>query len=144
MKRPKVVIYTDGACSNGRGGWAACLHWNTDVVTLTGNEDNTTNNRMELTPVIRALESLTTNCDVELYSDSQYVLNGIMSWVRAWKRNGWKNRKGEPVLNRSLWERMLEQINRHKVKTHWVKGHNGDPNNEAVDSLAQLLRQLPV
>ena len=99
---------------------------------------------MELTAVIRALESLTTNCDVELYSDSQYVLNGIMSWVRAWKRNGWKNRKGEPVLNRSLWERMLEQINRHKVKTHWVKGHNGDPNNEAVDSLAQLLRQLPV
>ena len=144
MKKPKVVIYTDGACSNGHGGWAACVYWNTEVLNLMGNEDDTTNNRMELTAVIKALECLTTSCEIYLYSDSQYVLNGITSWVRSWKRNGWKSRKGEPVLNRDLWERISAMISVHKIHTHWVKGHNGDPHNEAVDTLAQMMRQIPV
>lgn len=144
MKKPRVVIYTDGACSNGHGGWAACLTWHSEVLNLAGNEDNTTNNRMELMAVIRALECLTTSCEVDLYSDSQYVLNGIMSWAKMWRRTGWKTRKGDPVINKDLWERILELIAKHKIHTHWVKGHNGDPNNEAVDSLAQLMRQVPV
>ena len=141
MKRPQVNIYTDGACSNGRGGWAASLYHGLESLHLTGNEANTTNNRMEMLAVIKALEVLTTGCEIDLYSDSQYVLEGVMARAAIWKRTGWKTKKGDKVKNQDLWEKILELKAPHRIRTHWVKGHNGDINNETVDSLAQLMRQ---
>lgn len=144
VKKPYVLIHTDGACSNARGGWSAMLQCGDEVLHLAGNEQGTTNNRMELLAVIKALEKLTTSCEVDLFSDSKYVVDGLTSWVKNWKRNNWKTKDGKKVLNVDLWKRALILKEKHKVRLHWVKGHNGTPENEAVDSLAQLLRTLPM
>jgi ribonuclease HI len=133
-----VTIYTDGACKGnpGPGGWGATLRAGEHEKELYGGELATTNNRMELTAVIRALESLKRDCDVDLYTDSQYVKQGIESWVRNWKRNGWKTADRKPVKNAELW-RELDALNaRHRVRWHWVKGHADDPGNERADALA--------
>ena len=133
-----VTIYTDGACKGnpGPGGWGAILRAGEHEKELYGGELATTNNRMELTAVIRALESLKRDCDVDLYTDSQYVKQGIESWVRNWKRNGWKTADRKPVKNAELW-RELDALNaRHQVRWHWVKGHADDPGNERADALA--------
>lgn len=135
-----VEIFTDGACSGnpGRGGWGAILRANGKKKELSGGELNTTNNRMELTAVIRALEALTRPCTVDLYTDSQYVKNGVMEWMRGWRARGWKTADRKPVKNVDLWEQMWEQSQKHTLTLHWVKGHAGHPENERADELARL------
>jgi ribonuclease HI len=133
-----VTIYTDGACKGnpGPGGWGALLAWSGHAKELCGGEPHTTNNRMELTAVIRALESLTRSCDVEVYTDSQYVKNGIQSWIHGWKKNGWKTADRKPVKNAELWRELDAQSQRHRISWHWVRGHDGHPGNERADALA--------
>jgi ribonuclease HI len=134
-----VEIYTDGACSGnpGPGGWGAVLRYGTVEKELCGGEATaTTNNRMELTAPIRALESLTRPAVVHLYTDSSYVRNGIMSWVARWKRNGWQTSDKKPVKNVDLWTELDALAAKHQVEWHWVKGHNGHPENERADRLA--------
>jgi ribonuclease HI len=133
-----VTIYTDGACKGnpGPGGWGALLVAGTHEREICGGEPRTTNNRMELTAVIRALESLTRPCEVALYTDSQYVKNGIESWIHAWKRNGWKTADRKPVKNAELWRELDALAARHRVSWHWVRGHNDHPGNERADALA--------
>lgn len=139
MSKPHVVIYTDGSCnpSTGQGGCCAYVEWNkTYIVNYTG-EYNTTNNRMELLAAILGLQSLIVPCKVDIYADSQYVINGFEKrWVQGWMRNNWKNGKGENVKNRDLWERLYELVNKHSVKFYWVKGHRDDPYNNFVDAVA--------
>ncbi len=135
----KVIdIFTDGACSGnpGPGGWGAILRWNGHEKELSGGEDETTNNRMELMAAIRALETLKRPSQVRLYTDSQYLKNGIGQWIHNWKRNGWKAAGGKPVKNRDLWERIDSALARHQVEFIWVKGHAGHPENERADVLA--------
>lgn len=136
MKR--VEIFTDGACKGnpGPGGWAALLRLGPHEKELSGGEADTTNNRMELTAAIRGLEALTEPCEVELYSDSRYVLDGITKWVDGWRRRGWINASKKPVRNADLWHELIEASAKHKVAWHWVRGHNGHPENERVDRLA--------
>ena len=137
--RPSAVtIYTDGACKGnpGPGGWGALLIAGERVKELYGGELATTNNRMELTAVIRALESLTRDCDVELFTDSQYVKQGIETWIHGWKRNGWKTADRKPVKNAELWRELERQAERHRVHWHWVRGHSEDAGNERADALA--------
>ena len=133
-----VTIYTDGACKGnpGPGGWGALLIAGDRVKELYGGELATTNNRMELTAVIRALESLTRDCDVDLFTDSQYVKQGIESWIHGWKRNGWKTADRKPVKNAELWRQLERQAARHRVRWHWVRGHSEDAGNERADALA--------
>jgi ribonuclease HI len=133
-----VIIHTDGACKGnpGPGGWGALLAWGDHEKELFGGEAHTTNNRMELTAVIRALESLKRGCDVEIYTDSQYVKNGIESWIHGWKRNGWKTSDRKPVKNADLWRELDELSVRHGIRWHWVKGHNNHAGNERADALA--------
>jgi ribonuclease HI len=133
-----VTIHTDGACKGnpGPGGWGALLAWGDHERELFGGDPATTNNRMELTAVIRALESLKRSCDVELYTDSQYVKNGIESWIHGWKKNGWKTADKKPVKNADLWQRLQELAARHDVHWRWVKGHAGIDGNERADELA--------
>jgi ribonuclease HI len=133
-----VTIYTDGACKGnpGPGGWGALLVWSGHEKELFGGEPHTTNNRMELTAVIRALESLRRACDVAIYTDSQYVKNGIQSWIHTWKRNGWKTADRKPVKNAELWRELDELAHRHRIAWHWVKGHSDHPGNERADALA--------
>ena len=133
-----VTIYTDGACKGnpGPGGWGVLLAAGDRVKELYGGELATTNNRMELTAVIRALESLTRDCDVNLYTDSQYVKQGIERWIHAWNRNGWKTSDKKPVKNADLWRELERQAARHRVRWHWVRGHNDDAGNERADALA--------
>jgi ribonuclease HI len=133
-----VDIYTDGACKGnpGPGGWGALLVSGTRRRELSGGERATTNNRMELTAVIRALEALRRPSDVELYTDSQYVKNGIESWIHTWKRNGWKTAERKPVKNAALWRELDALAALHRVRWHWIKGHNGHPANERADALA--------
>jgi ribonuclease HI len=133
-----VVIYTDGSCKGnpGPGGWGALLVAGGRERELCGGEAATTNNRMELTAVIRALESLKRPCAVDLYTDSQYVKNGIQSWINAWKRNGWKTADRKPVKNAELWRELDELAARHAVSWHWVRGHSGHDGNERADELA--------
>jgi len=135
----RVAIWTDGACSGnpGPGGWGALLKFNGTVKELSGGEALTTNNRMELTAAIRALEALTRSCAVDLYTDSQYVRGGITQWMKGWKRNGWKTADRKPVKNQELWEELDALIARHDVAWHWVKGHAGDVDNERADELAR-------
>ncbi len=135
-----VEIFTDGACSGnpGRGGWGAILRYGGKEKELSGGETNTTNNRMELTAVIKALETLKRPCTVDLYTDSQYVKNGVMEWMRGWRARGWKTADRKPVKNVDLWEQMWEQAQRHTLTLHWVKGHAGHPENERADELARL------
>jgi ribonuclease HI len=134
----EVVIYTDGACKGnpGPGGWGAWLRSGMHEKELWGGEAQTTNNRMELTAVIQALASLKVRCKVALYTDSEYVRNGITSWIHNWKARGWKTADRKPVKNVELWQRLEELAALHDVKWHWVKGHAGDPGNEHADRLA--------
>jgi ribonuclease HI len=134
----RVTIYTDGACSGnpGPGGWAALLIYNGREKELSGGEAATTNNRMELTAAIRALEALTRPCTVDLFTDSQYVRHGIMEWLRNWKARGWRTADKKPVKNEDLWRRLDEARTRHEVVWHWVRGHADDPLNHRVDALA--------
>ena len=133
-----VTIHTDGACKGnpGPGGWGALLSFRDREKELFGGEPATTNNRMELTAVIRALSALSRPCEVELYTDSQYVKNGIQSWIHNWKRNGWRTSDRKPVKNAELWRELDELAARHRIRWHWVKGHNGDAGNDRADALA--------
>jgi ribonuclease HI len=133
-----VEIYTDGACSGnpGPGGWGAILRYRGKEKEISGGENPTTNNRMELMAAIMALESLKRSCTVDLYTDSQYVKQGIQEWVPGWKAKGWKKKGGE-LKNIDLWQR-LDAINqKHAVTWHWVRGHDGHPENERADELAR-------
>jgi ribonuclease HI len=136
---PGVVIYTDGACSGnpGPGGWGAVLMHGATTKELSGGELATTNNRMELMGAIAALEALKKPCQVELHTDSQYVMKGISEWIHNWKRRGWKTADGKPVKNDDLWRRLDEARARHDVKWRWVKGHAGHEFNERADELAR-------
>jgi ribonuclease HI len=133
-----VEIYTDGACRGnpGPGGWAATLQWEGHLRELSGAERETTNNRMELTAVIRALEALKRSMPVRVYTDSQYVRQGITEWLPNWKKRDWRTADKKPVKNRDLWEALDAAAARHEVEWHWVKGHSGVPGNERVDALA--------
>ena len=135
----RVIIHTDGACSGnpGPGGWGAILQWGGHQKELKGGEPNTTNNRMELTAAIMALESLTRPCTVELHTDSEYLRNGITTWIQNWKRNGWRTGDRKPVKNVDLWQRLEAARSRHKVHWHWVRGHAGHDLNERADELAR-------
>jgi ribonuclease HI len=133
-----VVIHTDGACKGnpGPGGWGALLTSGNHERELWGGEAHTTNNRMELTAVIRALESLTRGCSVEIHTDSQYVKNGIETWIHGWKRNGWKTADKKPVKNAELWRELDALRVQHDVKWYWVKGHADNTGNIRADELA--------
>ena len=133
-----VVIYADGACKGnpGPGGWGALLTWNGHERELFGGEPATTNNRMELLAVIRALEALSRSTQVAVYTDSQYVHKGITEWLAAWKRRGWLTADKKPVKNADLWKQLEAQAARHQVRWHWVKGHAGHAGNERADALA--------
>ncbi len=135
-----VTIYTDGACKGnpGPGGWGVLLRSGAAEKELCGGERETTNNRMELTAVIRGLEALKRPCRVSLYLDSQYVRKGITEWMAGWKARGWKTAAKEPVKNQDLWQ-LLDELVRtrgHEIEWHWVRGHAGDPGNERADALA--------
>lgn len=134
-----IEIYTDGACKGnpGKGGWGALLKYRDVVRELYGAEAMTTNNRMELTAVIKALEALKRpGLSVRLFSDSRYVLSGIEEWMPNWKARGWKTSNRKPVLNQDLWQRLDELSQQHDVEWRWVKGHSGDIGNEKADELA--------
>jgi ribonuclease HI len=133
-----VEIYADGACRGnpGPGGWGAILRTNGVERELFGGEPATTNNRMELTAVIRALEALKRPCSARVYTDSQYVQKGITEWVHSWKRRGWRTADKKPVKNEDLWRRLDELAREHSVEWHWVRGHSGHVENERADALA--------
>ena len=137
--RPHVTIYTDGACSGnpGPGGWGAILMSGEHRKELSGGEELTTNNKMELTAAIEALAALKRSSKVELHTDSTYVQNGIKTWIHGWKRNGWRTADKKPVKNAELWQRLDELRTHHDVEWHWVKGHAGHPENERADELAR-------
>ncbi len=134
-----VEIFCDGACSGnpGAGGWGTILRFRGAEKELCGAEPETTNNRMELTAAIRGLEALTRPCGVRVVTDSQYLVKGITEWIHGWRRKGWVTSGKAPVLNRDLWERLLELTSQHKVEWVWVRGHNGHPENERCDELAR-------
>lgn len=136
MKR--VEIFTDGACKGnpGPGGWGALLRLGAHEKELSGSEPATTNNRMEMTAAIRALEALIEPCEVALHTDSRYLIDGITKWVVGWQKRGWKNAAKQPVANEDLWHELIAQTARHRVSWHWVKGHAGHPENERADRLA--------
>ncbi|MDQ7040346.1 MAG: ribonuclease HI [Rhodothermus sp.] len=137
--RKHVVIYTDGACSGnpGPGGWAALLRYNHHEKVLTGTAAHTTNNRMELTAVIEALRALKEPCQVDLYTDSNYIVRAFQKgWLERWQRNGWRTSRKQPVENQDLWRQLLELTRRHDVRFRKVKGHANDPLNNRVDQLA--------
>ena len=135
----QVSIYTDGACSGnpGPGGWGAILEWNGVEKELSGGEENTTNNRMELSGVIFALSALKEPCAVDLYTDSKYVFDAVdKGWVYTWRKNGWRKADKKPALNVDLWERLLPLLETHRVTWHWVKGHAENEKNNRCDALA--------
>ncbi|WP_029075746.1 ribonuclease HI [Kaistia adipata] len=135
----RIAIWTDGACSGnpGPGGWGAVLIAGEHEKDLKGGEADTTNNRMELTAAIEALDALKRPSIVDLHTDSQYVKGGITGWIHGWKRNGWKTADKKPVKNVDLWQRLDTALQRHKVTWHWVKGHAGNEENERADQLAR-------
>ena len=138
---PHVEIYTDGACKrnpDGPGGWGVVLSSGRHRKELHGVSPRTTNNRMELTAVIEALNALTGPSEVELFTDSQYVRNGITEWIHNWKQRGWTTADKKPVKNSDLWQALDDATRRHRIKWRWVKGHSGDPGNERADALANL------
>ena len=138
IQRPQVTIYTDGACKGnpGPGGWGAVLQYSGRELEIFGGESHTTNNRMELTAVIRALESLKRRCPVDVYTDSQYVRNGIQTWIHIWKKNGWKTTERKPVKNADLWQELDRLAQEHDIQWHWVRGHADTPGNHRADELA--------
>lgn len=135
---PLVEIATDGACKGnpGPGGWGAVLRFGDKERELSGGENPTTNNRMELTAVIEALTALKKPCRVTLSTDSRYVMDGLTKWVKGWQKNGWKTADKKPVKNVELWQALVAACARHRIEWKWVKGHNGDPDNERADKLA--------
>lgn len=137
--RTEVEVFTDGACRGnpGPGGWAALLRTGEAERMLDGAEPNTTNNRMELMAAIEGLAALTRPCTVTLTTDSEYVRQGITSWIAGWKSRGWKRKGGHPVKNQELWQRLDEQNTRHSVDWRWVRGHSGHLENERVDAAAR-------
>ena len=139
MPKKEVTIYTDGACSGnpGPGGWGAIMRFGEHEKELNGGEFETTNNKMELTAAIEALNALKEPCLVNLHTDSQYVKGGITGWIEGWKRNGWKTSAKKPVKNEELWRALEQARDRHDVTWHWVKGHAGHPDNERADELAR-------
>lgn len=139
MPKPHITVYTDGACSGnpGPGGWGALLQWQDKEKTLSGSAPNTTNNRMELTAVIQALDALKKPCRVSIHSDSALIINAFtQGWVDNWLRRGWKKADKKPVENRDLWEQLLKKMEPHEVEWVKVKGHAGDARNNQVDRLA--------
>ncbi|MDH5204579.1 MAG: ribonuclease HI [Hylemonella sp.] len=136
----RIEIYTDGACKGnpGPGGWGVLLKSGSTEKELFGGEAGTTNNRMELTAVIKALEALKRPCHVILHADSQYVLKGMTEWLTGWKAKGWRTASRQPVKNVDLWQRLDALVSEagHEIEWRWVKGHNGDPGNERADDLA--------
>ncbi len=139
IKGDIIEIFTDGACSGnpGPGGWGVLLRYKGVEKELSGGENPTTNNRMEMMAVIMALEALKQPSRVRLTTDSEYVKNGITQWLPKWKKNGWKTADKKPVKNVDLWQRLEAAAMRHQVEYHWVRGHNGHPDNERVDRLAR-------
>jgi ribonuclease HI len=134
-----VTLYTDGACSGnpGPGGWGAILEYKGHEREMSGGEENTTNNRMELTAVIRGLMALKESCVVELYSDSKYVIDGLSKgWAAGWQKKGWIKSDKKPALNPDLWEQLLELTAKHEMRYHWVKGHAENPKNNRCDEMA--------
>ena len=143
-KLTQVELFTDGACSGnpGPGGYGAILRSMGSEKELSGGEPNTTNNRMELTAVIVGLQALKRPCSIDIYSDSQYFVNGITKgWAENWKAKGWKKADGKPALNADLWETLLQELSRHEVRIHWVRGPAGHPENERCDALAVAASQ---
>lgn len=138
MNSESVVIYTDGACRGnpGPGGWGALLRYRGKTREMYGGEQETTNNRMELTAAIEALEALKRSCRVELHTDSSYLRQGVTQWLARWKRNGWTTAAKKPVKNADLWQRLDAARSRHDIEWHWVRGHSGNQGNEAADALA--------
>lgn len=135
----RVQIWTDGSCSGnpGPGGWGALMRFGDHEKELCGGADDTTNNRMELQAAIESLKALKKQCHVDLYTDSQYVRGGITGWIKNWKKNGWRTANKKPVKNIELWQALEEALSHHEVEWHWVKGHNGHPENERADELAR-------
>ena len=141
--KKQIEIYTDGACSGnpGPGGWGAILRYRQDDKTtekeLSGYEADTTNNRMELRAAIESLSALSRPCRVDLYTDSEYVRRGVLEWLAGWQKRGWKTADKKPVKNQDLWEALLAAMAPHMIEWHWVRGHNGHPENERADVLAR-------
>ena len=138
MKNNIVHIYTDGACKGnpGPGGWGAILNYNGNIKEINGYSPDTTNNIMEITAVIKAINSLNRPCTIIITTDSTYVKNGITKWIHAWKNKSWKTANKKPVKNKKLWQQLDEAIKQHDVTWKWVKGHSGHPQNEKADELA--------
>lgn len=136
----KVVIFTDGACSGnpGPGGWGSILMYNGHRRELSGGDAETTNNRMEMMAVIKALESLKRPCTAIIHTDSVYVMKGMTEWIKDWKKRGWKTAAKKPVKNVELWQRLEQAVNSHVIEWKWVKGHSGVPENERADELARM------
>jgi ribonuclease HI len=140
-----VEIYTDGACSGnpGPGGWAALLRYKGHELELYGGELYTTNNRMELTAVIEGLKTLKKHCSVKVFTDSQYVVNGLnKGWAKSWRDNGWKKSDNKPALNSDLWRELLEAVSKHNYQIIWLNGHSGHPENERCDIYAVKLSKI--
>jgi len=135
----EVELFTDGACSGnpGPGGWGVILRWKGSEKELCGGEAETTNNRMEMTAVLEGLKALKRGCKVSVYTDSQYVQKGITQWIWGWKKRDWKTADNKPVKNVDLWQALDQEVARHEVSWHWVKGHAGHPENERADALAR-------
>jgi ribonuclease HI len=136
----KIEIFTDGACSGnpGPGGWGAILRFNGKEKELSGGENETTNNKMELQAAIEALKALKEPCTIDLWTDSQYLRQGITQWIHNWKKNGWKTADRKPVKNQEQWVELDALVMRHSIEWHWLKGHAGHPENERCDELARL------
>lgn len=139
MNKKKVIIYTDGACSGnpGAGGWSAIMLFQDHRKDLCGREENTTNNKMELTAVINGLKALKISCNIILYTDSLYVKHGITKWIHTWKTNGWRTSNKKSVKNMELWQELDKYAAQHEIDWQWVRGHNGDKYNEEADRLAR-------
>ena len=136
MKR--IELFTDGACKGnpGPGGWGALLRLGKHEKELSGGESDTTNNRMEMMAVIRGLEALIEPCEVAIYTDSRYVMDGMTKWIEGWQKRGWKSASKQPVRNQDLWHELIEAASKHTLEWNWVRGHNGHPENERVDRIA--------
>ncbi|MCF6288871.1 MAG: ribonuclease HI [Proteobacteria bacterium] len=139
MAKSQVQIFTDGSCLNnpGPGGWAALMRYKKQEKMFSGSKLDTTNNQMELQAVISGLTALTKSCEVELYTDSRYVIDGFTQWLAGWKAKGWKRAKNKPLSNKELWQKLDKIGHKHSIQWHWIKGHSGHPENERVDQLAR-------